>query len=439
YVLAFFMRMFGSELSRAALLSGLSGLVSLALIYEIVLPLAGTAGALLAGVLTGVSYFFWRSSMAVMTEALSVSFGLIGVALFLQYLRTNRPHYFLGVGLFLGLATATRPQQVVLLGAGVVTCVLCKRSISRAQLVWLAGGAGLFSAALVPQYLYASSDTLLYTRIALFSPEYFWRGELGGDTLRPPWQIVAYLKALLFGGQLLFPPVAVLFIVGVYKGIRERNLVTVFMMSWIGGLLALLSVERYFSLRYLAPAVIPANVIASYAVPHLQRDLEARVGRAASRGATYTMMVLLMGTATVVGAITVVATIRAHNLRAAPYAYLKRESNVRDIVMGIGDAGRFYHQGPFFNLGRARPELLQQVVETARSVGTHVFVVLPLRRAGRVESEYGEEVGITDIRRVVESIGGRKVWEDNSIPPLSTWMPKNVVDRMSEAWAVYAF
>jgi len=436
YVLAAFMRVAGPEVSRAALFSALCGVWSLILVYRIALSMGGTMAAVFAACLTGFSYFFWRASLSVMTESLATALSLTGAALFLAALRAEQPRLLVGAGAFYGLSVATRPQQIVLVVASAAAYLATRRGVRRKDFAALAMGGVLFVASLMPQYFYARSETLLYNRVRILALEYFWRGE-GGDANRPPWQIFAYLKAFLLGGQLIFPLASPLLVAAAYLALRWGPWEGRFLLVWLAGVFALVSVELYFSLRYVAQGLVPAHLLMAQGLSGIRRHLATYVGPPRSARLIGILAIALVALTAFTGLFGVVTTVRVHNLRAAPFQYLRENSTPEDIVLGTESIGDFHSAAPFFLLDGS-PGLLERVVGPAHRAGKHVFVVVSVRRAIKAENQFGSSVDTTRIRDDVERLGGRKIWEGASMPPLHRWLPSAWAVSLSEEWAVYA-
>ncbi len=435
YVLAGFMALFGTDARAGSILAFICGLWSLALVFYLAQRLAGVYPAALVTILTGISYFFWRASISVMTEALSMSFALSGAVLFLEAIWRKRPWLFLPAGAFYGLATATRPQQVVLLAASVVAYFASRRRLPGPDLLPLASGMGLFAVSLLPQYFYVKGGSLPYSSsVALFAPKYFWQGDAGVH--RPPWQLLAYVKSFLLGGQLIFPLASIFVVVGIYLALRYRSSESWLSLTWLLAVFALLSVERYFSLRYLAQAVVPAYLLAAGGYEGSQRFLARRWGEKRSSVVLAAVAVGVAALAAVVSTFGVLATVRVHEIRAAPFEYLKDKSTPDDILMGIGTLGRFHHPGPFFDIQGTSGDL-KRVVAASHVAGKRVFVVCPTRKSVFAEVPFAARPASNGNIAGLQSLGGKVVWAGTAQPPFHKWLPKSFVEKLSEGWAVY--
>jgi 4-amino-4-deoxy-L-arabinose transferase-like glycosyltransferase len=179
YILAAFMWLVGSDVPTASMLSVLTGLVSLGVVFGIAQRRSGLLPAVLATALTGFSYFFWRASVSVMSESVAIGFGAVGAALFLMFLRNDRPMYLTAAFALYGLATATRLQQAILPVASGLVYIATNPALSRRHVLTFVTAGIAFLVPFVPQYYYSSSDTLLYTRVPLFSLRYLlWVPEI---------------------------------------------------------------------------------------------------------------------------------------------------------------------------------------------------------------------------------------------------------------------
>jgi hypothetical protein len=235
----------------------------------------------------------------------------------------------------------------------------------------------------------------------------------------------------------IFPTAAPLVLLGLYLAVTRFDVERCFFLVWILGNFAMLAIELFYSLRYLAPALLPSYLLAADGFAALRSALVPRLGETRARSMSGVVFVLILLPAILASSVGVLATIRAHQLRVAPFRFLEANASPDDLVLGVGTLGCFHYRNRFFDISQDL-SVLGRIVPAAMQAHRILYVVLPLQ-SGRAENEFEPHSDARTMASYIEQLGGERVWEGVSDAPIRGWLPPTIAERMREAAAVYRF
>jgi hypothetical protein len=341
--------------------SGLSLLISTALLYRIGLDYVSPTVAGFASLLFILSYPFLRYATQVFTDIPAVLFATAMIFLHFRFLKTQRP-----LDLWLGYVAASLAVSLRYATGFFIAAFVYYLWITRRHLKWHIVGVLLALIPYAPQLIYnlkymAAPIAVSYTaEHPIFGIQFFFK-DLGSGR---EFQLPGYLRYMFLdfrGLFVLLTPVAAFGAVRSFRVLRPP--LATYLVLYLACFMLLLPFYSYFSNRYAIPALLPCFIWLPIGIAELLRLIERRAP--AWRPWALLALVVIAYSMFEISFQVIDSSRRLHELRERVYTDLGEIIEERDAVYTLASltdlARRLQSPRPrVFGVEELTPDLLDQ-------------------------------------------------------------------------------